>query len=440
MNVYLESVGCRVNRSEVEELAREFSAAGHHVLPCASGADAIIVNTCAVTSAAERKSRRCVARLARRSPAAHLAVIGCYASLAPGRCAELPGVAWVIPNSHKQRTMLLLTPTSGADPPRGRGQAVGAEREVMRTRAFLKAQDGCDNRCTYCITRLARGPASSRPLPELVARVQDLVADGYQEIVLTGVNLGSYGRDLGLDGGLRTLVQALLRYTDVARLRLTSLEPWDIDEDFFELWSSSRLCRQLHVPLQAGCDHTLRRMGRRTTVASFARLMEAARAAIPDLAVTTDLIVGFPGEDEASFVASRDFVTEMAFARLHVFPYSPRPGTAAARLPGQLPLAVRLARARKVREMGAELASRFQREFVGRCMTVLWERRRTDGWWRGLTSNYVQVRTRTNADLHNQLVATYLLCAGDGHLLGQVCPPHDGWRATESPKAMDLKE
>jgi len=281
-------------------------------------------------------------------------------------------------------------------------------------------QDGCDNHCTYCIVRLLRGPARSRPLADVVAEVQALAEAGCQEAVLTGVNLGSYGRDLGLPGGLYALVKTLLTDTDLSRLRLSSLEPWDLDEDFFRLWESPRLCRQLHLPLQSGCNEILRRMGRRTTRREFARLVEAARAAIPDLAVTSDIIVGFPGEDEDAFRASYDFVAAMEFARLHVFPYSPRPGTAAACLPDQVPPEVRRARARAMRELGAEQASRFRQRFIGRAMEVLWEQRRRDGLWTGLTDNYLRVVTHAEDDLHDRLTATRLLTAQNGYLVGEV--------------------
>nr|HID14294.1 MiaB/RimO family radical SAM methylthiotransferase [Anaerolineae bacterium] len=287
-------------------------------------------------------------------------------------------------------------------------------------RAFVKVQDGCDNHCTYCIVRLLRGPAHSRPVADVVAEVRAFVEAGCQEAVLTGVNLGSYGRDLGLANGLHALIVTLLAHTDLPRLRLSSLEPWDLDEAFFGLWENPRLCRQLHLPLQAGCDETLRRMGRRITTAEFARLVEVARAAIPDLAVTTDVIVGFPGETCAAFRASYDFVAGMEFARLHVFPYSPRPGTAAARLPDQVPRQVRRARACAMRELGAEQASRFRQRFVGREMAVLWEQRRHDGLWTGLTDNYLRVVTRAEGNLCNRLTATRLLTVQNGYLVGEV--------------------
>ena len=424
MNVYLESLGCRLNQSEVESLVTRFAEGGHLVVGDPAQADVCVVNTCAVTAEAERKSRRRARALARANPQARIAVIGCYATLAPQRCGALPGVAWVVPNVDKGRTAEIVGPAPLFSHPHlpspdlGRGD--GVRRAPCRTRAFVKVQDGCDNHCTYCIVRLLRGPACSQPVADVVAKVQSLVESGCQEVVLTGVNLGSYGCDLGMSGGLQTLAEALLHHTDLPRLRFSSLEPWDLEEDFFRLWEDPRLCRQLHLPLQAGCDATLRRMGRRVTTAEFARLAGAARAIVPDVAVTTDVIVGFPGEDEVAFRASCDFVSAMDFARLHVFRYSPRPGTAAVRLPAQVPRELRDARARAMRELGAEQAHRFRQRFVGREMMVLWEQRLDGGLWTGLTDNYLRVVTHRGNNLRNRLTATRLLAVQNGHLVGEV--------------------
>jgi len=425
MNVYVESLGCRLNRSELESLTLRFAAAGHAVVTDPAEADVCVLNTCAVTAAAERKSCHRAQALACANPGGRVAVVGCCATLAPQRCAALPGVAWVVSNANKERTVEILMPSQhGVALPLAdlwkRTEAVRERNVPFHTRAFVKVQDGCDNHCTYCIVRRLRGPARSRPVADIVAEVQALVDVGCQEIVLTGVNLGSYGCDRALPGGLGGLVETLLSDTDLPRLRLSSLEPWDLDQSFFRLWEDPRLCRQLHLPLQAGCDATLRRMGRRITTVEFTRLVDAARAAVPDMAVTTDVIVGFPGEDEADFRASGDFVAAMEFARLHVFRYSPRPGTAAARFLGQVPRQVRRARARAMRELGAEQASRFRQRFVGREMSVLWERPRRDHVWTGLTDNYLRVFARTADNLHNRLTATRLLAVRNGHLVGRV--------------------
>jgi threonylcarbamoyladenosine tRNA methylthiotransferase MtaB len=412
MKVYLHSLGCRLNQSEVETLARQFVQAGHTVVGDPAQADVCVVNTCAVTAEAERKSRHSLSALARANPCSHIAVTGCYATLAPHTCASMPGVNWVFSNAEKGELVRRMSlPVDGTP---------ASENRPTRTRAFVKVQDGCDNRCAYCIIGLLRGPSRSRPLAEVVSQVQSLVEAGHREVVLTGVNLGAYGQEIGLPGGLRTLVEALLRHTDLQRLRLSSVEPWDVDESFFTLWENPRLCRHLHLPLQSGCDVVLQRMGRRITAREYARLVAAAYAAIPDLAITTDIIVGFPGEDEAAFRTSYDFVAALGFARLHVFPYSARPGTPAASMPGQVERRIMASRAEEMRALGVNLARQFRQRFTGREMEVLWEHQETTGLWSGLTDNYLRVFARSERNLHNLITTVRLTGMQDGYLTGEV--------------------
>ena len=288
----------------------------------------------------------------------------------------------------------------------------------------MKVQDGCDNRCTFCVTTLARGQGRSRPVEEVIEEVGLLLDLGYQEVVLTGVHLGSYGRERGDGFGLYELVRALLLRTAVPRLRLSSLEPWDLQPSFFDLWQDGRLGAHLHLPLQSGCDATLRRMARRTTRESFAALVDAARARIPDLALTTDIIVGFPGETEAEFEESLAFVREMGFARLHVFPYSRRAGPAAARMPGQVEPAAVKARKARMLALSGELWQQFQAQYVGRTLDVLWESARgatPEGWvWSGLTGNSLRVLATTRAPLANPVTPARLTAVGEGGLLAEV--------------------
>lgn len=415
--IYLHSLGCRLNQSEVEEMARRFAGAGWMVVTDPVEADVCLVNTCAVTAEAERKSRHRLQALRRANPSARIAAVGCAATLSPERLAGLEGVAWVVPNEEKERVVGIV---AGDLPLTPAGEGDRQVAHTGRTRAFVKVQDGCDNHCTYCVVRLLRGPARSRPLERVMGEVQERVAAGYREVVLTGVNLGAYGRDLGMERGLARLIEAILERTVLPRLRLSSLEPWDLDEPFFELWADPRLCRQLHLPLQSGCDRILRRMGRRITTGEYARLVEAARSAIPDLALTTDVMVGFPGEDEEAFVESLAFVERVGFARLHVFSFSPRPGTPAERMGGQVGPQVQKERARRMEALGACLAESFRRRFVGREMAVLWERQRSDGLWRGLTDNYLQVVAPYPTMLHNRITRTRLLEVRDGVLVGEV--------------------
>jgi threonylcarbamoyladenosine tRNA methylthiotransferase MtaB len=350
MHVYLESLGCRLNAAETESIARRFAGAGYSVVSEPAAADVIVLNTCAVTAQAARKSRRRVRALHRRSPAARLAVIGCWVTEDETSAEQLPNVAWVIPNEDKARAVDIITGTDAVP-------VTWSPGRWGHTRAFLGVQDGCDHACTYCITRILRGPARSRPLDDAVREVHALVVGGAQEVVLSGVSLGAYGRDFGLAHGLATLVETILCETDLPRLRLSSIEPWDVDAQLLDLWANPRLCRQLHVPLQSGSDAVLKRMGRRNTAAQFAQLVGTARTISPDIAITTDIIVGFPGETDADFATSLRFVEQMNFARLHVFPYSERAGTPAVRLPGVIARSVRRARAAQMRALGKRLSA-----------------------------------------------------------------------------------
>lgn len=415
--IYLHSLGCRLNQSEADAWARRLAEMGCRIVNDVTQADAILVNTCAVTAEAERKTRHLLRAMARANPRASIIAIGCAATLRPDELASLPNVVRVIPNAEKERTAEIVAATLGI-PAGQEHMAVPTPR--LRTRAFVKIQDGCDNACTYCIVHILRGPVRSRPPEEVIAEINQRAEEGYREIVLTGVNIGAYGRDLGLTDGLARLVEAILTHTPIPRLRLSSIEPWDVEPVLLSLWTDRRLCRQLHLPLQSGCEATLRRMGRRITAADYARLVAAARAAIPDLALTTDIIVGFPGENEAEFAESLAFVERMEFARLHVFPFSPRPGTPAARMAGVVPEPVIRERAAQMRALGERMAAAFRRRFVGREMEVLWERRREDGLWHGWTDNYLPIVTACPADLHNRITLTRLVAERNGVLLGEV--------------------
>ena len=426
MNVYLTFLGCRLNESELEELAWRFATNGHTVVYDPESADVGVVNTCTVTAEAGRKSRQIVRRLARANPDMQIAVTGCHATMAPSEVARLPNVGWVVKNVDKERLAELVIPS----PEPARSSALSFEQEphvrhlgpgrLGRTRAFVKVQDGCDNRCAFCITTVARGPATSRPMVEIVNEVRGLTERGFKEAVLTGVHLGSYGRDRGDVDGLRQLVLGLLVETEIPRLRLSSLEPWDLSADFFGMWDDRRLCRQLHLPLQSGCDATLRRMARHTSTRGFAELVVAARTRVPDLALTTDIMVGFPGESQDAFEDSYRFVEGMDFARLHVFPFSPRPGTAANRMPDQVADEVKTARGHAMRQLGERHARRFRNRFLGRTLPVLWEASRGNGTWRGFSDNYVSVTTTSTANLANCITQTRLVEDVGPALRGEV--------------------
>jgi len=424
MRVYLDTVGCRLNQSEIERLAANFRASGHEIVASASQADIVVINTCAVTAEAASDSRQKI-RQAARQGAGQIIVTGCWATLEPAEAAALPRVSRVVPNAEKMRLVadLIGTPLYDIEPI-AREPLPGAHR---RTRAFIKVQDGCDNFCTFCITRVARGKGRSESVEQVVREVQAALAGGAKEVVLSGVHLGSWGQDLRPPRHLRHLIEMILKETDVPRLRLSSLEPWDLDEAFFGLWENPRLCRHLHLPLQSGCAQTLRRMARKVTPEGYAALLEQARRAIPGLAVTTDIIVGFPGENDTEFETSLKFVEAMAFAGGHVFAYSPRPGTPAARLPGQVPPSVKKERSRRMREVLSEASLRFRQSFLGADVQVLWET--TDGLgpqgWRlrGLSDNYLHVEAFAPEPLWNQISQVRLVDLNAQGMVGQILVP-----------------
>ena len=432
MRVFLDQLGCRLNFSENNTLAGQLNAAGHHIVGRPEEAHVIVLNTCAVTAQAARKSRQAARRLHSRNPVARIAVTGCYATLAPQETAQLPGVQLVADNQSKEMLHTLLEPWSAAfsDPedlvriqPHGTPFAPASpDEDGGRTRAFVKVQDGCQNRCTFCIVTTLRGDSRSRTTAEVVQEIQALVASGYREAVITGVHLGAYGRDLAgpRRTDLKELAASILAQTDIARLRLSSLEPWELADGFFDLWQRwpDRLCPHLHLPLQAGTDAQLRRMARRCTVASFRRLVADARAAIPGLTITTDLIVGFPGESEADFEEGLRFVEEMRFAHAHIFPFSARAGTAAAAFNGQVPKAVKQERSRRMHELVARTGQSERMRFLGATRPVLWEgagKELTDQpdtlLWTGLTDNYLRVMAHAPAcvNLGNQITPVRLV-------------------------------
>jgi threonylcarbamoyladenosine tRNA methylthiotransferase MtaB len=424
MRVYLETTGCRLNQSEIETLARQFRQAGHTVVHSAEEADLCVVNTCAVTREATRSSRNMIRRLNRSNSEAEIVATGCYAHLSPDLVEALPGVTQVVDNIQKERLvplMLDLDEETFDREPLDREFPAGV---LGRTRAFVKVQDGCNNRCTFCVTTIARGPGRSRPLEQVLREIQALAAAGYQEAVLTGVHLGSYGHERGERDGLARLVRAILSATDIPRLRLSSLEPWDLSADFFSLWEDKRLCRHLHLPLQSGCDATLKRMARRTSQASFRALVEVARQHIPDLGISTDVIVGFPGETDDEFAISYDFIRAMAFMKLHVFRYSARAGTAAARMAGQVPDKIKKARSARLLALSDEGAQRFAASFVGRELNVLWEQitgSSEEGFHNsGLTDNYIRVDMVAPAALTNTISSARLTAVSARGLLAET--------------------
>jgi len=420
MKVYLAFVGCKLNLAEIEELGRHLQTAGVQLMDAPEEADLCIFNSCTVTGAAAGKSRRKVRQLVRRAPRAQIVVTGCHATQVPEELQAIAPQVLVVPNQHKEGILALVEARMDEHAPSGDSRPWS-----LRTRAFVKIQDGCDNHCAYCVICLARGPQHSRPPERVLEEVQGRVSEGYQEVVLTGVHVGAYGQDRGTD--LARLVRLLLEHTQVRRLRLSSIEPHDLRPEFLDLWEDNRLCPHLHLPLQSGCDATLRRMGRRYTAEQFASLVAAAGEAVPDLAVTTDVIVGFPGETAQDFAETLDLVKSLNLARVHIFSFSPRPGTPAAEMPGQVPPQVIQGRHRALSAVAWGGTQRFAQRFLGRETEVLFEQRleahSADGLpaWSGLTGNYLRVRAESAESLRNQMRKVRLLRLLDSNLLvGEV--------------------
>lgn len=421
MKVFLDTIGCRLNQSEIETMARQFRAAGHELVASADLAEMAVVNTCAVTGDAASVSRSRIRRIA-RAGVDQIVATGCWSTLQPDEAQKLPNVTRVISNDRKETLVpeILNFPSETFDlEPLVRVPLPGLHR---RTRAFIKVQDGCNNRCTFCITTVARGGERSRTILDVLADIQHALDGGVKEIVLTGVHLGSWGHDFKLN--LDDLIKAILRDTDIPRLRLSSLEPWDLTSEFFSLWRDRRLMSHLHLPLQSGCESTLKRMRRNTTPASFRDLVRAARAVMPEVAITTDIIAGFPGETEDEFSETLDFVREMNFAGGHVFTYSARAGTGAAKMKGQVRPGLRKMRNHILTRALAESATSYREKFVGRKASVLWESVSAmgeQGWqMEGWTENYLRAQASSPTPRWNEMDRVVLNEVSDIGLKGEI--------------------
>jgi threonylcarbamoyladenosine tRNA methylthiotransferase MtaB len=411
MKIYLDSVGCRLNQSEIEEFGRQFRIHGHQLTPNAVDADLAIINTCAVTSKASSVSRTKARKLGATTRKG-VVLTGCWATIETEAAASLPNVHEVIANSGKDHLVETIIPDNSIESERG---LIGREPLPgirQRTRAFIKVQDGCDLRCSYCLTTIARGEGRSVSAHKIIDDIRYAERGGTQEIVLTGVHLGSWGRDLETKQSLKHLILMILDRTDIPRIRLSSLEPWDLDQDFFSLWQNPRLCRHLHLPLQSGSDRILRRMGRRTTSEEFAALVATARNQITDVAITTDVIVGFPGETEHDFELSRTFIESLNLAGGHVFTYSERAGTPALRLGGEIAPRIRKQRSSIMRALIRMSSEQFLQSQLGTEAFVLWESisgATPKGFFlKGWTDNYIRVDCISKRQLSNKITPVTL--------------------------------
>ena len=427
MKIAIYTLGCKVNQYETQAMEQELRRRGHEIVSFSSGADAYVVNTCSVTAVSDQKSRQMLSRARREHPGAVVAVCGCYAQTHPEDVRKLDVDLISGTGDRMGFVDLLEQELEDRRPMESMDRAFDRRAfEVLpagglegRTRAMLKVEDGCVNFCSYCIIPYARGPIRSLPLDTAVERAQELERAGYREIVLTGIEISSWGADLKTGQRLIDLTEALSAAAPDLRLRLGSLEPRTITEDFcVRAAKLSNLCPQFHLSMQSGCDETLRRMNRKYDTARYLQSVKLLNAHFDRPAVTTDMIVGFPGETEEEFSKSLEFIRRCAFARMHIFPYSIRPGTPAAEME-QVPSAVKEDRARRAANLADELHRAYLSGCVGQVYPVLYEQLRC-GRFLGHAPNYMEVLTRGDKTLHNRVVKTRITGVEGSALLGEL--------------------
>lgn len=400
MQVFFSNLGCKLNQAEVERLSRQFLAAGHDLAPSLEAADLHVVNSCTVTHGAARDSRKTARRGARLNPRQKTVLTGCYANSDPREAARLAGVDLVVPNQEKERLLELVHAAFPETAPALDTDESGlpvpfVPLQFGHARAMVKVEDGCNMKCSFCIIPATRGRQRSRALEEVVSEVRALTAAGYPEVVITGVQISEYDHE---GRRLYDLMRALLEGTEIPRLRVTSIAPWKFDHRLLELWQDPRLCRHIHMSLQSGSTATLRRMRRPYGADGFRSLADSLYEAIPGLALTTDVIVGFPGESDEEFDESLAFVEAMAFARPHIFTYSRRPGTHADSLPDQVPHPVKKERMARMLEAGRKGEHDFYERHLGQAVEVVWEQQQGDGRLSGLSDNYIRVYSPPGSD------------------------------------------
>ena len=453
---YIENFGCRATQADAAAIERQLIERGFTALDARGDADVVVVNTCTVTASADSQARQAIRAIHRGNPATRIVVTGCYAQRAPEELAELEGVAWVIGNSHKPEIPGLLerefagAPGSPEFVPLGmldqepmtlaRGPAkiltgdIFGQTAVLvapvlggeggHTRPTLKIQDGCNSRCAYCVIPFVRGRSRSLPPEQVVAEIQRLAAAGFREVVLSGINLGSYGRDLAPRVEFEELVRRILDETPLARLRISSIEPMDVTEDLVRLVASTdRIARHFHVPLQSGSDRVLAAMHRWYRAAHYARRLELIREWMPDAGIGADIIAGFPGETDADHKATLDLVARLPFTYLHVFAFSKRPGTEAAKLSNDVPPGVIKQRSKELRALSTEKAAAFRTAHVGRTLRVLTLRdsfQDNSGSWTGaLSSNYLDIHVAGSWPA-NRFVFAGITADTGANLVGEV--------------------
>ena len=400
MKIALDTLGCKLNQAETELLSRRLREEGHTVVSSRDNPDIYILNTCTVTHTADAKSRQLLRKIHRQNPNAILIATGCYVQRSPETFDNIDGVKLIVGNADKLNLPALLKKNDSLQHSETKTQQQSfKDMSESRTRSFIRIQDGCSNFCSYCIVPFVRGREKSIPADDVLKQIKDRVSEGIKEIVLTGTEIGSYKSD---GTGLQELLIRILDESNVQRLRLSSLQPDEVTPGLLDLWDDRRLCPHFHISLQSGSNAVLKNMNRRYDTAIFSRAVALIRSRLPDVAITTDIITGFPGETVEEYQASLGMCREMGFARIHVFPYSRRPGTAASMMPVQLPDSVKTQRNRNLGLLARQCAETYRRGFTGRNMDVLWETQ-SGGIWSGYTGNYIRMYTRSKSNLASKI-------------------------------------
>jgi len=427
--VSLATLGCKTNQFESAAMEEQLQDAGYQVVPFNQGADLVVINTCTVTAATDAQSRNLIRRARRLNPACRVVVTGCYAQIDPQPLMQLPGVALVLGNAEKKDLLSYLgmgrdgLVQVGDIRTQSTAEVPALSSFAGRSRAFLQIQNGCDAFCSYCIIPYARGRSRSVPVDQVLAQVQRLLAAGFPEIVLTGIHIGCYGLDFQTTFPLVKLVEQICQDTTITRLRLGSLEPLEISDELIERVAISPvLCRHFHIPLQAGDDNVLQRMGRNYSTATFATLVEKIHKRMPDAAIGLDVICGFPGETDQEFENTFNFLKNLPFTHLHVFPFSRRPGTPAAQMPDQVPTSIAKERAARLRSLGEEKLVHFCKSFIGTSLEVVSESGDREPRWKGLTRNYLHVKVDGSAPSSGQCRFVRILQVESSELVGMTEP------------------
>ena len=429
------TLGCKVNQSDTASMEGIFRRAGYEVVDFGSPADVYLINTCVVTNTGQRKSRQIINRAVRHNPLSLIVVTGCYPQTAPEEVRAIAGVDVIIGNQERARIVELVEQalenkqTEILDNVQKmtvdtKFEELGVGTETDKTRAFLKIQEGCNQYCTYCIIPYARGPLRSRSLESIRSEVAKLVEAGYKEVVLIGIHLGCYGKELAKEGKHITLydaVQAVLSVEGMCRVRLGSLESVEVEPRLLELMANEpRLCKHLHLPLQSGCDKILQAMHRPYDTARFTQLLQQIRAQVPDVAITTDIIVGFPGETEEDFATTLAFAEKCGFAKMHIFPYSKRKGTPAEKMPNQVDEAVKGERAARLAAVDEKLHQAMLKQMVGKTEEVLFEQPVDEVHMEGLCGPYLRVVVSGTSELANTIANVKITGIVDDWLTGEL--------------------